>query len=209
MPGLNDDELEGMMTVTLPSGAAFQVHDKEYQYFKDRAAKYLTDNDFQNISDFQDIDRLLILELLCYRNGIWISQLRDYWGDQIDDDKLQKTMSAQSAEVRQLKKALGLDRETRERVRGEDSPENYLARLRQRGKHFGYKRNAEAAMAIELWKELESIITLYQNCDVKEQVEQECTLDHVLRWLTETAFPKFNDIDATFRQDQKMWIREM
>jgi hypothetical protein len=208
--GLNDDEeLEGMVRVALPSGAKFQVHDSEFQYFTERSSKYLSDNDFQNISDYQDVDRLLILELLSYRNGIWISQLRDYWGDPIDDDKLQKTLSTHSAEIRQLKKSLGLDRETREKVRGEDSVENYLARLRQRAKHFGYKRNKESAMAIELWKELEAFVTLYKNCDERERIEQQCTLDHLFEWLDETAFPRFNEIDEKFREEQTTWIREM
>lgn len=203
------DDLEGMVPVVLPSGAAFQVHSTEYQYFTDRARKYQEDNDFQNISDFQDVDRLLILELLCHRWSLWISQMRDYWGDAVDENTLQKALKDHSTEIRQLKKTLGLDRETREKARGEDSVENYLAKLRQRGKHFGYKRNDEAAKAIELWKKLESLITFHNNCNEKERIEQHCTWDHIIKWLTEDAFPEFNRIDVAFRKEQRMWIRDV
>lgn len=205
--GLN--EQEGMVPVTLPSGALFHVHDNEFQYFKTRAAKYLSDNDFQNISDFQDVDRLLILELLCHRWGLWISSQRDYWGEVVDENTLQKALKDHSTEIRQLKKTLGLDRETREKVRGEDSVENYIARLRQRAKHFGYMRNKQNAKSIELFMKLKSLITLHQNCDERERIEQGCTLDHILKWLIEEAFPEFDAIDLAFREEQKTWIRSM
>lgn len=207
--GLNDGvDQEDMVPVTLPSGAMFYVHDKEFQYFKTRSSKYLSDNDFQNVSDFQDIDRLLILELLCQRWGLWISTQRDYWGEPVDENSLQKSLKEHSAEIRQLKKSLGLDRETREKVRGEDSPENYLSRLRQRAKHFGYMRNDQAAAAIQLYMDLKALVTLHDNCDEKERVELRLNEGDILRWLREEAFPRFDSIDEKFRQEQKMWIRE-
>lgn len=205
----DSNNIEGMLPVSLPSGARFLVHEDEYQYFHDRSQQYLTDNDFQNVSDFQDVDRLLILELMVYRNGLWSLQLQDYWGEPVDEEKLQKLVKDHSAEIRQLKKNLGLDRETREKLRGEDSVENYLARLRQRAHHFGYKRNDEAAKAMELWKTLESIVVLHLNCTERERIEQQVTTDDIIKWLTEEAFPAYNAIDIEFRKEQKMWIREM
>ncbi len=207
--GLNDD-LDDMVPVTLPSGASFSVHAKEFQYFRDRSTKYLTDNDFQNVSDYQDLDRLMVSELLCYRWGLWISNQRDYWGETVDENTLQKSLKEHSAELRQLKKTLGLDRETREKVRGEDSVENYLAQLRLRAKHFKHKlRYPQSAKAIELFMELKGIITLYLNCDEKERIQQGCTLDHILKWLVEVAFPAFDKIDADFRKEQTTWIHKI
>lgn len=202
--GLNDQE--GMVPVALPSGGLFKVHDSEFQYFKSRADKYLSDNDFHNVSDFQDVDRLLILELLCHRWGLWISTQRDYWNDPVDENTLQKSLKDHSTEVRQLKKSLGLDRETREKLRGEDSVENYLARLRQRALHFGYMRNKQAASAIEMLMELRSIVTLHDNCDERERIEQGCTIDQIMIWFRE-QFAEFDQIDADFRKEQATWIR--
>lgn len=207
--GLNDD-LEGMVPVTLPSKAMFSVHESEFQYFKQRANKYLADNDFQNVSDYQDVDRLLIMELLCYRWGLWISNQRDYWGEAVEENTLQKSLSGHSAEIRQLKKNLGLDRETREKVRGEDSPANYIASLRIRARHFQHKlRYPQSAKAVELFQELRGVVTLHLNCDEKERIELGVTSDQVIRWLTEDAFPRFQAIDDAFREEQKMWINEM
>lgn len=205
--GLN--EQEGMRTVTLPSGATWPVHESELAYFRERSKRYLKDNDFVNISDLQDVDRLLSLELLCFRWANWISAERDYWGDTVESNNLQKALKDHSGEVRQLKKSLGLDRDSREKARGEDSVDMYLSRLRQRAQHFGYMRNQQANTAIELFQELKGIITLHLNCDEIEQVEQKCRITDVLKWLVDEAFPQFDKIDADFRaKEQVYWIRE-
>ncbi len=207
--GFGDDH-EGMVPVTLPSGALFSVHEKEFQYFKDRSSKYLTDNDFQNVSDYQDLDRLMVSELLCYRWGLWVSNQRDYWGESVDENTLQKALKEHSAELRQLKKTLGLDRETREKVRGEDSVENYLAQLRKRAKHFQHKlRYPQSMTAMETFQELRGIITLYLNCDEKERIQQGCTPEQIIKWLTDVAFPKMDKIDAEFREEQAQWIDKL
>lgn len=197
-----------MRTVTLPSGSTWPVHETEVAYFKDRSKRYLKDNDFQNISDLSDLDRLLSLELLCFRWANWISSGRDYWGETVDENSLQKALKEHSGEGRQLKKQLGLDRETREKTRGEDSVDMYLARLRQRAKHFGYMRNDQANKAIELFQELKGIMILNQNCDEIEQVEQKCRMSDIVTWLMDEAFPEFDAIDLEFRKkEQFQWVR--
>jgi len=201
---------EGMRTVTLPSGALFQVHERESTYFQERARRYMGDNDFSNISDLQDVDRLLMIELLCHRWATYISQERDYWGEPVDEPQLQRALKDGSTEIRQIKKSLGLDRETREKTRGEDSPENYLMLLRQRAKHFGYMRNQQASKAIELFMELKGLITLHLNCDHQEQVEQKCQVEDVIKFLVDVAIPEFDLVDADFREtEQKYWIRKI
>lgn len=208
--GLNDgaDEQEGMVPVTLPSGALFYVHEREFQYFHDRARQYMEDNDFTNISDRQDIDRLLVAELLVHRWGVWLSTQRDYWGESVDENWLQRAVKDHSAELRQLKKSMGMDRETREKLRGEDSVDHYLKSLRERALALGYMRNEQAAMAIELLMEFEALLTLYNNCNEKERVELQIQPDQIFEWMTKEAFPQFDKIDDEFRKEQKMWIRK-
>ena len=208
--GLNDDEdeQEGMVPVTLPSGALFYVHETEFQYFKDRARQYMDDNDFTNISDKQDIDRLLSAETLVHRWQLWLSMQRDYWGQPIDENWIQRAVKDHSAELRQLKKTMGLDRETREKVRGENSVDNFIAQLRNRARHFGYMRNEQAAKAIELLMEIVALVQLHDNCNEKERIELNVTYEEIFRWLREEAFPKFEEIDQKFRAtEQRMWIR--
>lgn len=208
--GLNDheDEQEGMVPVALPSGARFYVHEREHQYFKDRAHQYMEDNDFTNVSDKQDIDRLLVAELLVYRWGLWLMTQRDYWGDSVDENWLQRAVKDHSAELRQLKKSMGLDRDTREKIRGENSVENYITQLGVRAEAFGIMRSEQFAATIQIIMDLQALVTLYRNCNEKERVELQCDISDILRWLETDAFPRFDAIDEKFRtEQQKMWIR--
>lgn len=206
-PEAND---EGMCPVTLPSGAIFHVHDKEFTYFTERAKRYLKDNSFPNVSDLQDMDRLLVAELLCHRWGVWLSTQRDYWGDPIDENAIARALNNLSAEIRQLKKNMGIDRDTREKQRGEDSVENYLAQLRVRAKHFGVMREQQLDRALELFNDLKAKMQLMRNTDHKEQIEQKVTPEQVLTWIWEEVIPRYDEIDAHFREnEQRYWIRKL
>lgn len=200
---------DGLKIVVTPSGTKFYVHESEVSYFQERVKKYQSDNHFTNISDLQDLDRLIIAELLVWRWGMWVSQKRDYWGEAIDENAWQKAIKEHSAEIRMIKKSLGLDKETRDKQRGEGSVDAYLNSLRARAKEFGIVRNEQAAKSIELFQELKALIVLHENCDETERREQHVTIDDLMDWLKTTAIPEFDKIDEDFRQSsQKYWIRK-
>ena len=207
---MHEDE---MRPVTLPSGALFHVHHLEQDYFTERVKKYLEHNHFSNISDTQDLDRVMIGEMLIYRWGGWIMRGKNYWDEAVDDSALQKQIKELSGELRQVKAALSLDKVSRDRQRGEDSVATYLATLRTRDKHFGYKRNDEFNKCLELFHELKSLITLHDNCTDEERRERKVEMVHIFAWLREKAFPEFDELDRAFRQDgdnaQKLWIQDM
>lgn len=205
---LNKDD--GLSPVMLPSGSKFFVHQGEVSYFNDRVKKYQNDNHFTNMSDLQDLDRLIITELLVWRWGMWVSQKRDYWGDAIDENQWQKAIKDHSAEIRQLKKSLGLDKETRDKMKGEGSFEEYMKNLRSRAREFGYMRNEQAAKAIELWKQLEMLMVMHDNCDEQERAEQHIKVEDLMDWIRTTGIPEFNAIDEKFKEtSQKYWVQKM
>lgn len=211
MPHDDFDDLnkqDNLAPVRLPSGGLHYVHEREVAYFNERRDRYQTDNHFTNISDLQDLDRLLVEELLVQRWQTWISQRRDYWGDDVPENDLMKATKDHSNEIRQLKKSLGVDKETREKQKGEGSLEAYLNALRLRAKEFGYMRDEQAAKAIELWQRLNGTLTLFENCDEDERIQQHCTPEEVLLWIISELRPEFEEIDKKFRDEkQRMWIR--
>lgn len=198
---------DGLAPVMLPSGSKFFVHTGEISYFNDRVKRYQSDNHFTNMSDLQDLDRLIVTELLVWRWGMWVSQKRDYWGEAVDENAWQKAIKDHSAEIRMLKKSLGLDKETRDKQRGEGSFENYMQSLRERAKEFGYMRNEQSAKIQELFQQLKELVVLHNNCDPQERAEQHITTDDLLDWIINTAIPEFDAIDEKFRAtSQKYWI---
>ena len=204
------DSRNDLLPVTLPSGAIFYVHETEVSYIIERTQKYMSDNKFINVSDLQDLDRMLTFELLSYRWANWISQQVDYWSDPVDLDKLQKALNDVSKELRLIKKSIGVDKETREKQRGEDSVESYLASLRQRAKEFGITREKQLDQALELFNQLKSHVVLYNNCTEQERQEQDITIEKIFDWIVNTAIPKYDEIDLHFRSNsQKYWIKKV
>lgn len=203
-------EVDEGIPVRLPSGANFLVlTDSEKNYVEERVTRYLADNHFVNVSDFQDIDKMVIFELFMHRWSLWMSKGVDYYNDPVDAKVLAQQLNAYSTELRLLKKNLGIDKVARDRQRGDDSAAAYLDNLRRRAKEFGVMRNKQSAKAIELFQQLKSLIILHDNCDELEQRENACTIDDVMAWVREIAIPEFDALDETFkREKQSQWIRK-
>jgi hypothetical protein len=203
----NDSNNE--IEVVSPSGAMFTVASEgEKEYFENVSRKYISDNHFINISDLQDLDRVLIMELMCWRWGLWLSREHDYEGNPVDSDLIKKAINDYSKELRLLKKSLGMDKATRDKEKGE-SVADYIENLRLRAKEFGVTRNKQAAKAITLFQELKALIVLHDNCTEDERKENHATHADIVDWV-KSVIPEFDEIDEEFKKtSQKYWIREV
>lgn len=201
--------MDDVLKVILPSGANFVVlTPEEKKYLEDRVARYLTDNHFVNISDHQDLDRLVTFELFVYRWSLWLSYGSDYFGDEIESRALSSQIEAYAQEVRLLKKNLGIDKPARDKARGDDSVVNYLAKLRDRAREFGVMRNKQFDKVLELFQQLHALIGFHDRCDETERRENHATAEDIFAWIREVAIPEFDRIDSDFRQtQQKYWVR--
>lgn len=206
-----DAVVDGGIPVTLPSGAKFAVLTRgEVEYLNERVERYLSDNHFINISDFQDVDRMLMLELFVFRWSLWLSRQSDYDGDDVDERALRASVSEYSGELRQLKKGLGIDKVARDKQKGDDSVATYIANLRRRAAEFGVMRSDQFSKVLELFQQMKALITLHDNCDEMERKEQHIQTDDILDWIRTVAVPEFDAIDEKFkREKQSMWIRQM
>lgn len=207
-----DVAVEQGIAVRLPSGATFYVLTQdEAEYLNERVRRYMAENRFINISDHQDIDKMVTFELFVQRWSLWLSRGQDYFGDDIEPSEqrvLADRISSYSTELRQLKKNLGIDKVTRDRQRGDDSTAAYLDQLRIRAREFGIMRNEQFAKAIELFQQLNALIVVHDNSDELERKEQSVTQEDIFEWIREVALPEFQAIDEQFRgESQRMWVR--
>ncbi len=201
---------EDLVPVKTPSGSMFWVYGREKKYWDDRVKRYLSENKFTNVADHQVLDRIIMLELFCWRYGVWQSQQEDYWHDPVDEAQLGKQIKEASGELRLLTQSLGLDKVSRDKVRGEDSTAVYLENLKVRAREFGVMREEQLAKALELMAEFKARVNLYDQCTPEERREMQCDIEHLLDWMRTVAFPEFNLIDEHFRTNkQRMWIRGM
>ena len=124
MTALDDPQVFGfqLFSVVTPSGSELKLQtNEEADWYESRRDRYQADNAFPNISDLQDLDRLLMLEVLVYRWSLWMAQGYDYQQSLINQKELKDNIREYSVELRQLKMALGIDKVTRDREKAESS----------------------------------------------------------------------------------------
>lgn len=202
-----DVQTQDGIAVSLPSGATFYVlTSDEADYLNERVTRYLKDNHFVNVSDFQDIDKMVVFELLMHRWSLWLSRGIDYYGEEVDTKVLAQQLASYSTELRLLKKNLGIDKVARDRQRGDDSIAAYLDALRLRAREFGVTRNKQFDHVIEAFQRLTAMLTFHDNCTPEERRENRVTLEDMFEVLRD-EIANFNLIDEEFRKNQKMWIR--
>lgn len=204
-----DVQTQDGIAVSLPSGATFYVlTSDEADYLNERVTRYLTDNHFVNVSDFQDIDKMVVFELLMHRWSLWLSRGIDYYGEEVDQKVFAQQVASYSAELRQLKKNLGIDKVARDRIRGDDSIGAYLDALRLRAREFGVTRNKQFDHVIEAFQRLSAMVTFFDNCTPEERRENRVTQDDMFEVLRD-EISSFNLIDEEFRSTQQsLWIRK-
>lgn len=197
-----------MIEVITPSGNQhYVINQLEEKFYNENSIKYLNDYKFTNASDLQDLDKILAGETLVYRWSTWLSTETDYDGSRIDLTEVRKAMIDQQKDIRDTKKSLGMDKLTRDKDKGQLTAD-YIEQLRHRAKEFGIMRNDQAAKAITLWQELDSIITLYKNCTEDERKSEHVTPVEIINWI-ESQMPEFREIDRLFQLDhQRYWIQE-
>ena len=202
-----DGESEGdSIEIESPSGNPLTVLTvDEADLYNRMATRYQADNAFTNISDLSELDRILAMELMSYRWAQWMIKGTDYDNKPVDPRDLQRYIESYSKEIRGIKKDLGMDKSSRDKDK-ETSIAEYLAKLSLRAKEFGVVRNEQAATAITLLKELQGIITLYDNSTDHERREFNCNIDDILEWIR-GSFDKFDELDEHLRKEQRLWIR--
>jgi hypothetical protein len=209
MGHVNPDEVD-LYEVKTPSGSSLRVMtDEEAKFYNDNKKKYLEQYKLSTVSDVQEIERILLMETMCHRWQTWLTQGFDYDEGLISAEEMRRNIKDYSAEIRQCKQSLGIDRVTRQKDKGEDVA-SYIDNLRVRAREFGIMRNQQAAMAIQLFKEAETLIGLYYRTDNPEREYLHLNREEIFKWFVEVAIPKMNKIDEEFRQtSQKMWIRQI
>lgn len=209
----NDDAELELLTVQLPSGAPLKVHtEDEVDFVEELTEQYLRSFAFEHASDLLDLDKIVGMEMLCWRWQNWLSQgfatiggVRGPLPRDVGDD-----LKRISGEVRLLKKAIGFDKATRDKAQGEDSIPYYLATLRQKALVFGVHRVHQLDRALELLNQVVGMATFWKNANPRERREMHHTADDIVTWVLEVAYPEFSEIDRYFREnEQSYWVRDL
>lgn len=196
-----------LVKVVLASGQTLEVQGaEEASFFNDTRDKYLAENRFTDVTDLQDLDNLLIMELMVHRWSLWTASGRDYDANVIDEDAYIKPLREYSQQIGNLKNRMALSRGEREKAEHE-SVGAYLVELQRRAKEFGIHREHQLGKALELTNQLSAILGAYDRADEEEREHIGLQTDNdILDWIREVMLPEFKAIDAHFRSNQqKFW----
>lgn len=193
--------------VKSPSGGRIEVLTvEEKTWYEDRASKYMADGHYTFVSDLQELDRILNMELNAWRLGLWLLKDEDYFGDPIERDQVQKAVNDISKEIRQIKKAMGMEKVQRDKEKGSSISDRWDD-LCARAEEFGIMREKQLTEAITLFMDLKALMTFHLNCDEQERKENDVEEHDVIQWIIDVAIPQFDKIDEYFRENQqRFWV---
>lgn len=198
-----------MYPVVTPSGGSVNLMtQEESDWYMDRRDQYVDQNKFTNQSDLNDLDRVIFMEVMINRWSTWITQGFDYFMTRVDESKIQQQIAEYSKELRQVKKALGLDKVSRDSSKVE-SVGDYINQLLQRAKEFGYHRNHQYETAVTLIYQLKTMVETYERCDDEEREDLDLSMESIFEWIKENMIDEWAALDAAFREQQRTWIREI
>lgn len=195
--------------VTSPAGSVLNLQtQEEADYYDDRCARYQTDNSFPNISDLQDLERILTFEIMIFRWTTWLTQGFDYLYSRVDEGQMKNAIKEYSTELRLLKQSLGIDKSTRDKEKGE-SLADYVGHLLQRAKEFGYHRNEQYEIVVTKFYELSAMLKTYDRCDTEEREMLDLSHESIFQWIREKVIADFDAHSQAFRKNQAIWVRDM
>lgn len=204
------DDISPDLIVRLPSGNPFPTMNDGEADFLNRLIDGYLEMHFEHVSDLSELDRLVQMELLSFRWNTWLGLGVDY-NDKALDPKLTGQAKDISLEIRQVKSKLGIDKQTRDRARGEGSVHQRMTTTIQRALAFGLHRCAQVERALELQFQLIAMTQLHMNLleHPDEQKEMRVTAEDIATWVFEVLKPEFEEIDEHFRtHTQHIWHLE-
>ena len=198
-----------LYSVTSPTGSPFHLQtEQEGEWYERQRDQYLDHNRFTNVSDLEDLGRLLTLEIMVYRWTTWLTQGFDYLAGRVNETELKNAIKEYSVEIRLVKASLGIDRITRERDKGE-SVGDYIATLLDRANEFGVHRNEQYSTAVTFLWELISMVETYDRCDDQERRELDLSPESIVDVVRTRIMPKWHDLNVSFRAVQTVWINDL
>lgn len=195
--------------VKTPTGSTLNLMTgEEADYYESSRDRYMTFHKFPSVSDLADLDRLLMLETMVHRWGVYLGQGWDYMETMIDFNTVQKNMKDFSGEVRLLKQSMGIDKVGRDRNKGEQVSD-YLQTLLRRAKEFGYHRNKQYEVAVTKMFELISLVKMLDRCDAREREDLDISEFKILDWIRDDVIPTFEKVDEDFKKNQSIWVQDV
>jgi hypothetical protein len=208
------------LEVELPGGGTIHLQtEDEVERWRGLSERYRKDYRLNKVNDLTMLDTLLIHQITLYRAQRAMSGMEpEFETDPVTDIQLptgryvkteiksaslrqyQDTINSASKEIREIEKAMGIDKKSRDQQGNETVPE-YIARLKAVGHEYGIhianrvKAYEEFAMNMR-WR-----VRLEEQGDAEDKAQHECTPDGIVAWARR-ELEKLEEIDRRFAHEK-------
>lgn len=209
--GIDADNLE----VDLPAGGTVHVMSMdEVNLWTTLKQRYMSEYKLRKVNDLGTLGAILMQQLTLFRAQRSLSGLEPKYDDddvftgefirvkvsQTATREYSATITASSKEIRELEKALGIDKKSRDAAGDQDVP-NYLKRLKAFAREYGIHISKRVHAYEEFVNELRWRVRLEQNGDAEDKAYHECTPEGILKWA-DAELEKLTEVDKEFAKEK-------
>lgn len=170
--------------VEFPAGGEMElVSQQEVDLFENSSKRYIEDYALSKMNDLVLVGAILTQQIIMYRAQQRLSRLsREDSPKQQDLSGAQITVTKCAEEIRDLEKALGIDKKTRD-AGGQHTVANYVESLKRAAHNMGVHildrvKEYEGVMMEARWK-----LRLLDNGDAEDLAYHDLTPEKFLAWL--------------------------
>jgi hypothetical protein len=206
VPGSLSLPLEEVLS---PSGGKVKVMGLAEKIRYEQAVQSYTEGVVYELrSDIEDLERLVFMELMVYRWGLWLMQGQEYDGTQItDENKLRRQVQDFAKQIEAIKDSLKLSKKARENDKG-DSFDQRWRNLAAHAKEFGIMRETQLGRALETMQAIFAAVATYDRADEEERKKISMSDANAVLDVVRELRPHFDEVDAYFTtHSQKFWVR--
>lgn len=208
------------LEVELPGGGSIHLQtEDEVERWSSLSERYRKDYRLSKVNDLTNLDTLLIHQITLYRAQRAMSGMEpEFTTDAASDVEIptgryvkqevksaqlrqfQDTINAASKEIREIEKAMGIDKKSRDQ-QGNETLGEYVARLKAIGHEYGIhianrvKAYEEFAMGMR-WR-----VRLEEVGDAEDRAHHDCTPDGIVKWARK-ELERLEEVDRRFAHEK-------
>jgi hypothetical protein len=188
----------GGLDVTLPAGGRLTLRDaEEVELWNGTRDRYVRDYALTQQNDLMLVGAILSQQLAMYR-----AQRRMNEPDaKISDlSASQTTITKAAEEIRELEKALGVDKKTRE-AGGQHTVANYITDLKAAAREYGIHLSRRLLAYEKFCMDLRWRLRLLANGDAEDRAYHDLTPEKVLKWAAE-ELAALEEVDRKYAREK-------
>lgn len=207
---------DGSLEVELPAGGKLHLQNlDEVEMFEKSRERYIKDYQLSNQNDLALIGAILSQQLALYRAQQRMNAMEpllDGRGVPTGEWKVNEAIKPQAqeaaqrvvikaaGEIREMEKALGIDKKTRESSGAQDV-QHYVGTLKRAGREYAIHITKRVKRMEEFTKGLSWRIRLLRNGDAEDRQYHSVTPKTVIEWC-EQELAEIEEIDKTFAKEK-------